>query len=351
MDYQDNSGLNNDQNPGGHRPTPPQPMQPIYIAPPKKKSGWRVFWGIFLGLSVVANIVFFLMIIGLMAVVVTGQTDMLTEKVAAKGPRANKIALVRVEGIIDSSVACDIIEQLEHASSDKHVKAVILSVDSPGGTITGSDQIYNEIRKCRYEFDKPVVAFMRGLAASGGYYISVAADEIIAEPTTITGSVGVIMGYLVLQDLLEGKLGIEPVIIKSGERKDWPSSFRKPSEEEMQYFEEKIINPAFSRFKEIVADGREELSVEDVNRLADGSIFCAEEALEEKMIDQIGYFEDAVEIAKRLAGVDDARVVEYTRPFSFGGLLGAQSKSVLNLDRKTLYELSTPQVMYLWSVH
>ena len=159
------------------------------------------------------------------------------------------------------------------------------------------------------------------------------------------------MGYLVLQDLLEGKLGIEPVIVKSGTRKDWPSSFHKPSEEEYRYFEDKIIMPAFERFKQIVADGRSELSIDDVNRLADGSIFPAEEALEEGLIDEIGYFDDAVAVAMELAGLEDAQVVEYQRPFSFASIFAGQSKTMFKLDKNTIYELSTPRVMYLWSIH
>jgi protease-4 len=190
---------------------------------------------------------------------------------------------------------------------------------------------------------------MKGLAASGGYYVSVATDEIVAEPTTITGSIGVIMGYLVLQDLLEGKLGIEPVIIKSGRKKDWPSSLHKPSDEELAYLEERVIDPAFERFKQIIVDGRMKLDVQDVNELADGSIFSADKALQEDMIDRIGYFDAAVEAAKKLAGIDKAQVVEYTRPFSFAGLLGPAGKTIFDLDRTMLYELATPQVMYLWS--
>jgi len=351
MDYQDNnsgSGRSDAQDGG---PVGRQGV-PVWAAEaPKKKSGWAIFWGIFLGLSVFANIVFFLMIIGLVVIVAAGQTGMITEKVLVPGPGSSKIAVIRVRGVIDSAQAADVVELIQHAQKDHNVKGLILNVDSPGGTISGSDQIYNELVKYRHEESRPVVGFMQNLAASGGYYVSVASDEIVAEPTTITGSVGVIMGYLVLQELLEGKLGIEPVIIKSGLKKDWPSSFHRPSEEELKYFEDKIISPAFERFKQVVADGRMELNVEDVNRLADGGIYWAEEALREKLVDRIGYFDDAVERAKQLAGIDEARVVEYSRPFSFMGLFGAEAKSILKLDPSTIYELSTPQVMYLWSIH
>jgi protease-4 len=351
MDYQDNNNVSDKSYDIGHSSVPPAQKPFQAPAAPKKKRGWGIFWGILLGLSVFANIVFFLMIIGLMAIVFTGQADVMMEKVLIEGPRTQKIAVIRVQGVIDSDKAKDILEQIKHARKDQHVKALILNVDSPGGTVSGSDRIHNEIIKYRKENSKPVVGFMQSLAASGGYYVSVATDEIVAEPTTITGSIGVIMGYLVLEDLLEGKLGIEPVIVKSGRRKDWPSSFRKPSEEELQYFEQRIITPAFERFKKIVADGRGELSIEDVNRLADGSIFPAKEALEEKLIDEIGYFDDAVSKAKELAGIDEAQVVEYRRPFALAGLFGSETQGIFKLDKNTIYELSTPQVMYLWSIH
>jgi protease-4 len=351
MDYQDNNNVSGHIEGTGEGSVPRQQVPVQAAPPPKKKSGWGIFWGILLGLSVLANIVFFLMIIGLMAVVVTGKADVITEKVLLSGPRTQKIAVIRVDGVIDSERAQDVVEKIQHAKKDRHVRAIILSVDSPGGTVSGSDQIHNEIVKYRKEKARPVVGFMQGLAASGGYYISVASDEIVAEPTTITGSIGVIMSYLVLEDLLEGKLGIEPVIVKSGERKDWPSSFHRPSEEELKYFEQRIITPAFERFKNIVADGRGELSIEDVNRLADGSIFSADEALSAKLIDQIGYFDEAVSKAKELAGIEEAQIVEYTRPFSFAGIFGSEAKRVFKLDKNTIYELSTPQVMYLWSIH
>jgi len=351
MDFEQNNGI--------EQPGPLEPPQPPGQIPPqyqqvqtlKKKSGWKIFWGIWLGLSVLANVVFFLMIIGLLAMVVTGKTDLITEEVVKAGDRSEKIAVININGIIDSATAKDVAEQLKHAQDDKRVKAIILSVDSPGGTISGSDQIYNEIINCRDISGKPVVAFMHNLAASGGYYVSAASEKIVAEPTVITGSIGVIMGYLVFEELFEEKLGISPVIVKSGEKKDWPSSFHMPNEEQLAYLDEKIIQPAFERFTQIVADGRSELSMADVERLADGSIYSAAEALEEKMIDEIGYFTDAVEITEELAGITNAHVVEYKRPFSLGSLFGAETKNIFKLNRKTLYELATPEVMYLWSIH
>jgi protease-4 len=194
---------------------------------------------------------------------------------------------------------------------------------------------------------------MQSVAASGGYYTSVACDKIIAEPTTITGSIGVIMSNLVIKDLLESKLGIEPVVIKSGPKKDWPSMFSETSEEQKQYLFDKLINPAYNRFVNLVVDGREGMLTRDeVLRLADGSIYGAEEALEERLIDGVGYFEDAVEITRKLAGISDARVIEYVRQFSITHLLGAETKHqrLIDADQNTLHELAVPQLMYLWDV-
>lgn len=331
----------------------PQSAQvtPSVIKAPEKRTGWRIFWGIIIVLSVLANVVLFTMLIAVVAIFTTGQKGIFTEEVIQKGPRAAKIAVINLQGVIDGKQAQDIYRQLKSARQDKRVKGLIIRVNSPGGTVPASDQIYNEIRKYRKKTGKPVVAFMQGVAASGGYYTSVACDKIIAEPTAITGSVGVIIGYLVLQELLEEKLGIQPVIIKSGLKKDWPSSFRQPTQEELKYLEDKWLTPAYERFVQLVDDGRPSLKLADVRRLADGSIYGAQEALDEKLIDDIGYLDDAIKLVLSLAEIEKAQVVEYRKPFSLADFLSSRSKSLLKIDRATLYELSTPQVLYLWSVY
>ena len=355
MDFEQNNNMSEPPTypPGGAQQEPPEPIPAMArggtgtAQRPKKRTGWRVFWGIVLVLSVLANIMLFLMVIGVVAMFAAGQRGIFTEEVIQKGPRATKIAVIRLEGIINNERAQDVYLQLKRAREDKHVKGLILRVNLPGGTISGSDQIYNEIR---HKTDKPVVAFMQGMAASGGYYTSVGCDKIVAEPTTITGSVGVIMSYLVLQELLEGKLGIQPVIIKSGEKKDWPSSFRPPTEEQLQYLQEKLIIPAYNRFVQIVDEGRPMLTLNDVKRLADGSIYGAKEAVDEKLIDKIGYLDDAIEQVKSLADIEEAQVVEYRKPFRLADFLNSRSRNILRIDKTTLYELSTPQLLYLWTI-
>jgi len=362
MDFeQDNSHLA-DSHPADSSsgPTGPQPTEPISglgagrlrMEPRRKGAGWRIFWGIVLALSVMANIALFLMLIGVVAMFATGQRGLLSEEVIREGPARTKIAMITVQGIIHGQVADDVYRQLKAAREDKRVKGVIVRVNSPGGTISASDQIYTEISKFRKEEKKPVIAFMQGVAASGGYYTSVACEKIIAEPTTITGSIGVISWYFVVQELLEDKLGVLPVVVKSGPKKDWPSSFRKPTPEEIQYMRDKLITPALERFVEVVHEGRKGLlTLDDVGRLADGGIFGAQEAFEEKLIDDIGYLDEAIELAKTLAGIDKAQVVEYRKPFSLTNFLSYRKSNLLKIDRSTLYELGTPQILYLWSAY
>jgi protease-4 len=271
-----------------------------------------------------------------------------TEEVIREGPRMTKIAVIRLQGVINDEQAHDMCKQLKRAREDRRIKGIILRVNSPGGTISGSDQIYDEIKE---KTDKPVVAFMQSVAASGGYYVSVGCDKIVGEPTVITGSIGVIGGYLVLEKLLEEKLAIRPIIVKSGEKKDWPSSFRDPNDVEIQYLRDKLITPAYKRFLQVVAEGRESvLTPDEVEQLADGSIYWAQEALDEKLIDKIGYLDEAIEQVKLLAGIEKAQVVEYRKPFSFAEFLTSQSGETLKIDKTTLYELCTPQVLYLWTV-
>jgi protease-4 len=336
----------NSQGPEGLQPQAGQ-------ASPRKGSGWRIFWGIVTVLSVMANIALVLMLIGIIAVFAVGRSgSMLAEEVIREGPASAKIAVITVEGIIYGELAKDVYQQLEKARQDRHVKGVIIRVDSPGGLISSSDQIYKEILKYRQEKGKPVVAFMQDIATSGGYYTSVACDKIIAEPTALTGSIGVIMGHFVFQELLENKLGILPVIITAGKKKDWPSSFHVPTEEQLQYLRDKLITPAYERFVQVVAEGRQsQLTIDDVKRLADGGIMGAQEALNEKLIDEIGYLDDAIGLVKSLAGIKEARVVEYRKPFSLASFLSYRSQNVFKIDKTMLYELSTPQVLYLWSAY
>ncbi len=353
-DYLESSPFNK-ETPNPESPTPPSPQIPPYHAfqrPRRKTSLWRIFWGILFGLSVLANIGMFLLLIGAFVFIASGQARQYEVAVVREGSPAQKIVLVNLTGIIGSEQADEVHRQLRAARRDRSVKGLVVRVNSPGGTVSGSDRIYEELRKYREEQGQPTVAFMQGIAASGGYYASVACDEIVAEPTTITGSIGVVMSHFVFEDLLQNKLGVQPVFLVEGDKKDWPSSFRTPTEQELEYIRERILTPAYDRFVDVVKEGRAQtLTAAQVEQLADGSVYTAPKALEVKLIDQVGYLDDAIAMVMSMAGLTDAQVIEYRRPFSFMGLLNAKSKPALKLDRTILYELSAPEVMYLWNAY
>jgi protease-4 len=294
----------------------------------------------------------FLLLIGLFVLVASGQTHRSEIAVVREGSSAQRIVLVNLNGIIDDEQADEVYRQLQAARHDQSVQGVVVRVNSPGGTVSGSDRIYAELRRYRQEEAQPVVAFMQGVAASGGYYASVACDEIVAEPTTITGSIGVIMSHFVFEDLLKEKLGIQPVFLTEGAKKDWPSSFRAPTEQELDYVRERVLTPAYERFVEVVQQGRANtLTAAEVERLADGSVYTAPKALQVKLIDKVGYLDDAIAVVKSMTGLSNPEVIEYRRPFSFMGLLNAKTETPFKLDRATLYELSAPEVMYLWHAY
>ena len=261
------------------------------------------------------------------------------------------IAVISVEGLIDDRLYDFFHSQMEAARKDKLIKGIIIRVNSPGGMVSSSDRIYDEILKYREDTKKPAIAFMQGLAASGGYYTSVACDKIIAEPTVITGSIGVIMNYFVVEGLLKEKIGVSPIVIKSGPHKDWPSPYTQPTEEQLSYLQEKVISPAYKRFVYVVGQGRGDLTIDDVLRLADGSIYSTSEAIDEKLIDAIGYFDDALKMIYELAGIDAAEVIEYKRAFSLSEMMNAKAGLNFSFNRKTLNELNTPELMYLWQMN
>jgi protease-4 len=336
------------QEPPGGPPYPPGPYPPY--RPPLRVSGWRIIWGVLFGLSVLANIGLFVMLLGFVAFFAAGQAKFYQEVVVRQGPADSRIAIINLSGVMYGEQAEEVYRQLQAARKDATVKGLILRVNSPGGTISASDEIHQQIRKYRTELGKPVVAFMQSMAASGGYYASAACDEIVAEPTAITGSIGVITGHFVFGELLEDKLGILPVFLTMGEKKDWPSSFRPPTEQELQYMRERLLEPAYSRFVEVVQEGRANvLSADRVRELADGSVYVGPQALDVGLIDKVGYLDDAIDLVKSRANLQNAQVIEYHRPFSWLGVLDAKTNTnALKIDRTMLYELATPEVLYLW---
>jgi protease-4 len=266
------------------------------------------------------------------------------------------VAIVRVEGVIvsgsppvspfdgDGAYSDPIVEHLEQAQKDSSVKAVVLRVNSPGGSVVASDEIYQQMLKV----EKPIVVSMGELAASGGYYISAPADLVMANPATLTGSIGVITQIPNLEELME-KIGVEVVVIKSGIHKDEGSPFREMTEEEKAIWQA-IIGEAYGQFVAIVAEGRG-LPEEKVREIADGRVYTGKQAMELGLVDELGNLPQAIDRAAELGGIEgEPRLVEYHRPPTlFETFFGALTSPFQPFDMIRLLDLEgRPSLQYLY---
>jgi len=320
--------------------------------PARRSSVLQVLTAVFLGLSIAANVVLLVIVLGLAAALIGGmEGDQYVEKVLEEGPADVKIAIIRIDGVIDADLADAATRQIRQAADDPKVKAVVFRINSPGGGITESDVLHHEIKTRLVAGGKPVVAAMDDMATSGGYYIACAADTVVAQETTITGSIGIIAQFFFLNTLMTNKLGITPVTLKIGEQKDWPNLFAaEMTPEQSEYLMNVLLKPGYERFVDVVALARK-MDRQDVLRLATGRVFMAKEAKQNGLVDDIGYLDRAIEIARTRAGLTEARVVEYAKPFDLAALLGVSSdtKALLSLNAEKLAALASPKVMYLWT--
>ncbi len=236
-----------------------------------------------------------------------------------------------------------IIHQIRAARNDDAVRAIILEVDSPGGAVTPTDEIYHALMEFkRSDEDRRVVVFTKDLAASGGYYVSLAGDWIIAEPTAIVGSIGIILQTLNWRELSE-RIGIRDTTITSGDNKDLLNPFREVSDDQMALLQN-LVDSMHRRFRGIVQEHRG-LPDEVLDRVADGRIFTSADALTENLIDEIGYWDDVVARTAEVLGVESVRVVRYERRTEFWDwFMRVRSP----LQWKPWMDLDTPRLMYLW---
>ncbi|MDI6809520.1 MAG: signal peptide peptidase SppA [Candidatus Eisenbacteria bacterium] len=209
-----------------------------------------------------------------------------------------RVGLVELYGTIDGE-ASSVVSQLERHKEDRSVKAVVIRIDSPGGGVAASQEIYEQVGKVR-KAGKPVVISMAGVAASGGYYVSCGADSIVANPGTLTGSIGVIMSYATGQELLK-KLGLRFEVVKSGKFKDTGAIYRSPTPEERKYLVG-IMDDVYDQFVDAVATGRK-LERMKVLSIADGRVFTGRQALSLGLVDKMGDLDDAIRVAGRMAGI------------------------------------------------
>lgn len=250
----------------------------------------------------------------------------------------DQILLISLDGVLSvsspsgmfaSSVSpvTKIKDALQRAEDSPWIKAVLLRIDSPGGTVTASDIIYNEILRFKERTGKPVVAICMGVAASGGYYAAMAADKVYVHPTTITGSMSVISIYPNLEELGK-KIGVGVNVIKSGEFKDTGAFWRSMTSREEEILQE-MNDSMHERFIEVIEEGRPKLTSEKIRELADGRVYNARQAMELGLIDGICYMEEAFDLVKREAGLDDADLVTYKLPGDYLGHYYAASPAVV----------------------
>jgi protease-4 len=233
---------------------------------------------------------------------------------------ADRIALVKLEGLLVSSE--HVVEELNDYAEDSSIKAIVIRIDSPGGGVVASQEIYNAIKNARHE-GKKVVASMGTVAASGGYYVAAAADRIVANPGTLTGSIGVKMEFANIEKLLE-KIGVKGMVVKAGEYKDVGSPFHDMSEPEKKILQD-VIDDVHSQFIKAIAEGRN-LQEAEVRSIADGRIFTGRQALDLKLVDQLGDLTDSIKVAGELVGIKGKpRVIEKRKTIPFFDYLKEES--------------------------
>jgi protease IV len=258
------------------------------------------------------------------------------EESIISGQGEDKIALINIDGIIIENdppggiggltetytSARRIKKTLRDIKKDETVKGVVLRINSPGGSAAASEEILSDINEFKRQTNIPIVAYFSDMAASGGYYVAMGSDKIVANPSSITGNIGVLISYLNVEKLAEN-YGVENIVFKSGPHKDIISSFRAPSAEENQILEN-LVRDSFENFLEAVSTGRD-MEKNKLRPLADGRIYSAVNAQDNGLIDQIGHLEDAAAAAKTMAKLEDATFVEFGRKTFVESLLSSIS--------------------------
>jgi len=334
------------------------PVQASLASPPAARGfPWARLIATLLGVALVFSVLTNLILFGSLAGSLGGGQPRVQEKFIMHNKAApNKIAVLTLEGLIVDGEGF-FKQQIERARQEAErgvLKAIVLRINSPGGTITGSDSMYHQLRKLREQTGLPMVVSMGPMAASGGYYVAMAVGDrpgtIFAERSTWTGSIGVMIPHYDLSELL-GNWGVQEDSITSHRLKGMGSFARKMTEEERAIFQA-LVDEAFEQFKEVVRSGRPVFRQDRaaLDRVATGQVFSAEQARKFGLIDEIGFLEDAVDRAIELAGLskDDVCVVQYKpEPTLLELLMGATANNRLAISLETLFDVATPRAYYL----
>ena len=286
------------------------------------------------------------------------------EEETVEGKGTSKILMLDLSGVLTEelpsfslttppprvSLLARVREELAKAEKDEQVRALIVRINSPGGTITASDVLYHEILAFKQRKKVPVIAAIMDVGASGGYYAALAADTIVVNPTTITGSIGVVMVTINAQGLMQ-KIGVAPLAIKSGPMKDAGSPFRSLTGPELAVFQG-IIDDMYGRFVGLIVQSRR-LPEDRVRALADGRVYTADQALKLGLVDRIAYLEDVVTMAREAAKVDQAKVIMYHRPKEYRANIYSSAPATATAE-STLAQFAAalggagPRFLYLW---
>jgi len=333
------SELDPPQNNGGEQASTPVPEAgvplPMPPPPPARKSRTGMFFfGVLTGCLVLFGA------FAVVAILAVAAGSDATSELSLAGA---KVAVIPIEGeIVESRETLDTLRKY----ADNHsVKAIVIRINSPGGAIAPSQEIYSGIRRMRNSSGKPIVASLDSVAASGGFYIASACDEIVANPGSITGSIGVIMQWFDMKDLVSWAK-LKPETITSGPMKDAGSPYRELTPAERQYFQA-IVTQLHSQFVRDVATGRHgRIKYEEVARIADGRVFTGEEALKLKLVDELGSIDDAVRTAGKLAGIDGepVRLWPKHREERLFDLLNGKADALL----ERVVSRRVPQFLYRW---
>lgn len=356
----------------------PRPTAPPFRVPPRPLGFWPLFFKdvtvSVVGVATFCFLSFFLFFASLVglagALNDASESDLVAEETISGDETApGKIVVLPIEGVIETDEYGFLREAIECVADDERVRGVVLRINSPGGTIAGSDYYYTLLKDLKEELDVPVVASMGDVAASGGYYIATVADQIFAERSTLTGSIGVIVSMYDASELCE-KVGVASTPIVSGPMKGMGDFMKKPTPEETAVWQA-LVDESYEQFLDVVRAGRpwyrgenaensenkensETAIVEErdaeLRRVADGRIYTAKQALELRLIDEIGFLDDAIDAAIEAAGLtpETAEVVRYEELESWTSALGlsALTKRSEPLEQ-ALDSVATPRGYYI----
>ncbi|WP_077624838.1 signal peptide peptidase SppA [Sediminibacillus massiliensis] len=296
--------------------------------------------------------------------VFSGSEELFDETVIEEGSPTQRIAVLSLEGVIQDTGTNSwmntsgydhqrFLKMIEEAGEDNSIKGIVLNVNSPGGGVVESAEIHDKIVEVKEETDKPIYVSMGNTAASGGYYVSAPADKIVANPATITGSIGVIMESINYAELAD-QYGVDFNTIKSGEFKDIMSGSREMTAEEQEILQT-IVDDMYADFVQVIVDGRG-MDESRVRELGDGRIYTGAQAQENGLVDELGTLDDTIAMMEEDQDIENASVIQYRSNFQFNQFLGVTAKNFLGMEQHELFGLAnliresdSPRAMYLYT--